>query len=544
MIIRCAQLFLWISFFLPSLAHGATLVEWLLHSDGHIVNDHREMTRYLRNNSEFGVTGDTVTIPTQPTDWRQSFRLGIQEGLTSLNSQNPELLVLLASHGHQGSVSLHGEKVALNEISDILAEEIGRHEARHGAVKISIIYSACFSGTIGKPLEEALRQRGIESEVTALMSAPRNRVSHSTILLDYMEKASQRLAEVDRSHLIFGKGLSFFDRLTKLIAGNEFNPKDQPTAWSTNSRVTNWTFEDVLAASWGQEKSVPRILKNHAEMEGMWANLPAQSLLKYLFQKEPAIVARNFVSITILNQYLEGKGQAIEAEKVLQSVELTPRLRGYVTGWVSALGPEYDGIHQQWLKMAPKFSLKRDGMTSVDVEFWWTYMESRIDLFLNRGQLDLALAEFDRMSNVPVGWQHSSSPASYFRSKAADVLLAFLSNNYFGEKSKMDAVIEKLMAMKNGQVRLVKGIVSDQSFDIGRFPKLLDLAVSKGLTDVILNAQYGYSEALLESIKRVADRNGFQDPGEFEYWKKDMKRPGGLPLILCGDEPTNYLDWA
>ncbi|MCB0387062.1 MAG: hypothetical protein KDD43_16830, partial [Bdellovibrionales bacterium] len=170
----------------------------------------------------------------------------------------------------------------------------------------------------------------------------------------------------------------------------------------------------------------------------------------------------------------------------------------------------------------------RDGMTSVDVEFWWTYMESRIDLFLNRGQLDLALAEFDRMSNVPVGWQHSSSPASYFRSKAADVLLAFLSNNYFGEKSKMDAVIEKLMAMKNGQVRLVKGIVSDQSFDIGRFPKLLDLAVSKGLTDVILNAQYGYSEALLESIKRVADRNGFQDPGEFEYWKKDMKRPGRL----------------
>lgn len=221
------------------------LVSWTLHSDRFIENDAESVSAVVKQNPEiFGAVATTKTVPrnAELPVFEKHLDLALKE---VSNSAEPRLVISLNSHGKRGYVCRDCGEFELEKVVDSIERQVRRYSKNGKAIPVTILYSACFSGTLVPVLKErATSAKGLASPMVAITSAPEYSVSHGGEYPRALGIAAHHYNLLVRSGDAL-KGMSPTEKLGEIMASFITSSRDEPATWSSANPDPQWTREDV-----------------------------------------------------------------------------------------------------------------------------------------------------------------------------------------------------------------------------------------------------------------------------------------------------------
>jgi hypothetical protein len=504
--------------FLTRPVFADVLLDWLMHSDGHIVNDHIDSMRWIRSESNLGIT-QTVSVPSNSDDGLGSFREHLQVALQKISKPGENLYIYLDSHGSPGSVCHHDSSIRLDSLVSTMANEIKNFEAKGGAAKINLIYNACYSGSIAPELEKHFGTSSkVKSPLTAVMAAPDDRFAHSGILRDYFEKASKSITAIKKQNLSICEGCSHFDNLAKLVGGYEYNSMDRPTVWSSNPQVSKWTvndygflnsatnrnpdvFEHLLLDRSGRNVQDARFRDKELLKQFGTNRVKANSLSEYLISRFPQTALSQWGWIQNLEKLDDIDKKAKLLKKILSDSSKSPLIKGAALGFLAENNPKSSAL----IELTKDFesdSFAKGASGSVLYERS-LYQKARFDVALQNHDFKSAAHYLEKMNDIPQGWQYSASPLHAARISSIKQLDDWYSKNPLG--SEKELFEKELIQLKGpGKRKLYHDFIRQHwTGFLDQKPALLEDIVKTGMGSTVVEYRRGDPNEVLKAANRL-----------------------------------------
>lgn len=235
----------------PLLAEDTAFVQWILHSDTQMTEKGKKLRALVHENSQvFGDTkGVTFFVPMNATT--ADFEARVEVALKHVAGKpNPHLLVSLISHGDEHAVWRDGfnGSYPLDGIVLALKRQLGRRLYNGKAIPLSLVYDACYSGTIFEALRKHFGpEEGGRYRVLAVASSTAAKVSHGSELVAGLENSVRILRRVEGPDPFLSE-YSPMEKLAMITTGLVISKNDEPTAWSSAENLDRWDTSSLKRA--------------------------------------------------------------------------------------------------------------------------------------------------------------------------------------------------------------------------------------------------------------------------------------------------------
>jgi len=228
----------------PSFAEpeSTAFVQWVLHSDSQMSVKAEKLRETVKENP--GIFGQVIDAPLLvPMDSTMAqFEAHVARAVTSLRGKpSPHLLISLVSHGGHFAICRDGNcgTYELKEIARAIKRQLSRRFINGQATPVTIVYDACHSGTLIDVIKNELENEPQRFPFLVITSAPSERLSHGSNLVNGIESSISTLKLAERTGPIL-PGRTPLEKVAMLTTGFNVSIQDEPTTWSSLDRVEEW----------------------------------------------------------------------------------------------------------------------------------------------------------------------------------------------------------------------------------------------------------------------------------------------------------------